>query len=728
MDQETILQQVAEQAGLTKTYVSAWGSEATVSNETQRKVLAGLGYDTSSDDALLASAEKMHKQNVLPFVKVAKQGESIEIGLQLGASARLNEFSWVLTTEDGQVFEGWLESEVVRDDRADGGELIIALPANLPLGYHELKLNRKRRKTPYIMPLIVAPKACYKQPELHDGKKMWGPSVQLYTLRTEQNWGIGDFGDLKQLAGDIAQRGADFIGLNPIHSLFSAYPESASPYSPSSRVWLNTIYIDAGAVPEFAQCEEAQQLVGSSEFQQQLAEARALEYVDYTKVSTLKMQVLNMLFTVFNEKHLKANTQRGQAFYDFVSQGGESLKAQATFDALHNEFAQQQQDECVWGYPVFPEKYRQYTSAAVKKFVRENPEKVEFYMYLQWIALSQLKEAQDFATEKGMSVGLYRDLAVGVSEGGAEAWSDDGNLCMDLCVGAPPDVLGPLGQNWGLPPLNPLMLQKKAYSAYIELLRANMRNCGALRIDHVLGLLRLWMIPRGEGATEGAYVYYPVEDMLSILALESHRYQCSIIGEDLGTVPDEIVSILADAGVHSYKVFFFETAEDGGFISPVDYTAQSMTALSTHDMPTIKGFWHCEDLQMGRELGLYPNEEQLHELYEDRAKSKQRMLESMHWHGYLSEGIGYDAAVLPMTQDLNYGMHLHVAAGSSALLSVQLEDFLEMDKPVNIPGTVDEYPNWRRKLSANLDDIFSRDDINALAHNLTEIRQKASNK
>lgn len=727
MEQGTILQQVAEQAGLTKTYVSAWGDEATVSDEAQRNVLAGLGYDTSSDEALLASSTKMHKQNVLPFVKVAKQNTPIEFGLQLGVSARLNEFSWMLTTEDGQIYEGWLESEVIRDERNEGGELIIALPSNLPLGYHEFKLNRKRRKNPYVMPLIIAPQACYKQPELQEGKKMWGPSVQLYTLRTEQNWGIGDFGDLKQLVGDIAQRGGDFIGLNPIHSLFTAYPESASPYSPSSRIWLNTIYIDVGAVPEFAQCEEAQELVGSADFQQQLADARSLEYVDYTKVSTLKMHVLAMLFKVFDEKHLgKEKTQRGQAFDDFVQQSGESLKAQATFDALHSELSLV--DASIWGYPAFPEKYRDYTSPAVKSFVKENTYKVNFYMYLQWIALSQLKEVQDFATEKGMAIGLYRDLAVGVSEGGADAWSDDGNLCMDLSVGAPPDIFGPLGQNWGLPPLNPLELEKKGYSSYIELLRANMRNCGALRIDHVLGLLRLWLIPRGEGAAEGSYVYYPVEDMLSILALESHRFQCSVIGEDLGTVPEEIVSLLASAGVHSYKVFFFETAEDEGYISPALYPEQSMTALSTHDMATIKGFWHCDDLKMGRELGLYPDEEKLQILFVDRAKRKQRMLESLHWHGYLPEGIGYDANVLPMTQGLNYGMQLHVASGASALLSIQLEDWLEMDKPVNIPGTVDEYPNWRRKLSANLEDIFSRDDINQLAHNLTQVRLHASQK
>lgn len=349
-------------------------------------------------------------------------------------------------------------------------------------------------------------------------------------------------------------------------------------------------------------------------------------------------------------------------------------------------------------------------------------------MYLQWLAFTQINDVQQFAEDKGMDIGLYRDLAVGVADSGSETWADHGSLCLDASIGAPPDVLGPLGQNWGLPPLNPQVLKATAYDAYIELLRANMRACGALRIDHVLGLLRLWWIPKGEDATKGAYMYYPVEDMLSILALESHRNSCSVIGEDLGTVPDEIVDLLADAGIHSYKVFFFETAEDGGYYSPTHYQEQSMSALCTHDMPTLRGFWHCDDLKMGEEIGLYPDAEQLKELFLSRAKSKQEILNSVDFHGFLPEGVGRDATFVPMDRYLSDALQLHLAAGSSVLLSLQLEDWLEMDKPVNIPGTVDEYPNWRRKLSVTLDDIFNRPEVNELTKQLTDIRAQASKK
>ncbi|HDL9482684.1 TPA: 4-alpha-glucanotransferase [Vibrio cholerae] len=725
MNQDNALKQVAAMAKIADRYVSAWGSEAQVEDDTIRRLLASLGYDTSSDEALLQSAEKKHKKDVVDPVLVVHQGSAIEVPLYLGVSARESEFDWRLQTEQGEVLEGYLQSQIVRDERAEGGPLVFALPNDLPLGYHTLLIARKRRKAPYEMTLIVTPQACYKQPALAQGKKLWGPSVQLYTLRTQHNWGMGDFGDLKQLVADIASRGGDFVGLNPIHALFPANPEGASPYSPSSRRWLNILYIDVSSVPEFALSAEAQQKVGSPEFQQRLQKVRDAHWVNYSEVAELKMSVLPLLFAEFKKRHLDKQTDRAHAFLKFVEEGGESLLHQAAFDALHAEL--HAQDASVWGWPVFPEKYRRFDNSAVQKFIEDHQDAVHIYMYLQWIADTQIHEVQSLAEEKGMAVGLYRDLAVGVADSGSETWADHGNLLQDVSIGAPPDVLGPLGQNWGLPPLNPQALQATAYDAYIKLLRANMKHCGALRIDHVLGLLRLWWIPKGENATKGAYIYYPVKDMLAILALESHRHQCSVIGEDLGTVPDEIVELLRAAGVHSYKVFFFETSkEDGGYVSPAHYAEQSMAALCTHDMPTLRGFWHCDDLKMGREIGLYPDEEQLQGLFDDRLKSKQGILDSVAWHGYLPDGVGRDATQVPMDSYLSEALQLHVAAGSSALLSVQLEDWLEMDKPVNIPGTVNEYPNWRRKLSMNLDEIFAREEVNRIAARLTEVRSKAS--
>ncbi|CAM3071629.1 4-alpha-glucanotransferase [Vibrio rarus] len=726
MKEQSVLKKVAEMARISDSYVSAWGDQANVEDDTIEQLLTALGYDTSCDEALLKSAQKKHKQEVLSPVLVVRDGDALEVELYLGASARESEFAWRLETEQGTVLEGYLQSQIVRDDRKQGGPLVFALPADIGWGYHTLYVTRKRRKTPYQMSLIVTPKACFKQDDIAKGKKLWGPSVQLYTLRTPHNWGIGDFGDLKQLVGDIAARGGDFVGLNPIHSLFPANPEGASPYSPSSRRWLNIMYIDVSSVPEFALSVEAQQTVGSAEFQLRLQKVREVQHVNYSEVSALKMAVLPLLFAQFKSRHLAHNTPRAQMFLRFVEEGGESLVHQAAFDAMHKTL--HEADGCVWGWPAFPEKYRHFDSAGTKKFIQENQDLINLYMYLQWVADTQINEAQSLAKEKGMTLGLYRDLAVGVADSGSETWADKGNLILDASIGAPPDVLGPLGQNWGLPPLNPQQLQATGYDAFVQLLRANMKHCGALRIDHVLGLLRLWWIPKGKNATQGAYVYYPVQDMLAILALESHRFQCAVIGEDLGTVPDEIVDILRDAGVHSYKVFFFENKADGGFIKPLDYAAQSMSALCTHDMPTLRGFWHCDDLKLGEELGLYPDPEQLQTLFADRLACKQGILNTIREYNpqFLSTGIGDNAQWVPMDRYLADALQLHVAAGSSALLSVQLEDWLEMDKPVNIPGTVDEYPNWRRKLSVNLEEMFAREPVNHIAKRLTEVRDQAS--
>ena len=252
-----------------------------------------------------------------------------------------------------------------------------------------------------------------------------------------------------------------------------------------------------------------------------------------------------------------------------------------------------------------------------------------------------------------------------------------------------------------------------------------MRGCGALRIDHVMGLYRLWWVPPGAPSSMGAYVYYPVEDLLAILALESHRQRCLVIGEDLGTVPAEMRTLLHDNGIYSYKVFFFERAQDGGYFSPVHYPAQAMSALTTHDMPTLRGFWHCDDLSLGRDLGLYPDEEKLQDLYRERHSGKQAILDSLRWHGLLPGHIGNDVSWVGMNTALSHALQEHMCRGNTALFSTQLEDWLEMDKPVNVPGTCTEYPNWRRKLSRDLECFLNDPVLTELAHRLTNARKQA---
>jgi 4-alpha-glucanotransferase len=421
---------------------------------------------------------------------------------------------------------------------------------------------------------------------------------------------------------------------------------------------------------------------------------------------------------------LSKNTKLNKVFKAFVAEGGDSLQTLAVYDALQESLATQ--EEPSWGWPVFPKEFSDFHNPAVKTFTKKNAKRVKFFLWLQWHAALQLELVNQVAQKNDMLIGLYRDLAVGVSEGSAEIWGNKELYCTDASVGAPPDILGPLGQTWGLPPMDPEKLYEQQYQPIIELFDANMRATGALRIDHVMALLRLWWVVKGDSAKEGGYVYYPVDDLLAILALESHRHQSLVIGEDLGTVPDEIRIKLADNGVYSYRVFFFEQAEDGGFFSPAHYPEQSMSTLTTHDMPTLTGYWHCDDLALGKELGLYPTDDILNSLYTSRHENKQAILDTLHGHHSVNDEVGRDVHNVDMSKALNFGMQLHMAGGSSALLSLQLEDWLEMDKPVNIPGTFKEYPNWQRKLTRNLQDIFNDSSLNELAANLTEARQHAS--
>ncbi|TCI01847.1 4-alpha-glucanotransferase [Corallincola luteus] len=733
MNQE-LIEKLSLLRGVESNYVDAWGNPATVDASSKAALLSAMGYATE-DDAKLEQQYQANLasvwQNMLPKVLVVRKSESYPLELHLPIDDLKVPVNWTLELEDGEKLKGTftpLDGQLVGSETIEGVEykaLKVFLKLDAPIGYHTLVLRNAKRKKLADTRFIIAPQASYIPNEIASGKKVWGPSVQMYCLRSQRNWGIGDFTDLTYLVENVAKGGGDFVGLNPIHALYPNNPESASPYSPSSRRWLNVVYIDVEATPEYNASSEAQALVNSNDFQWRLGELRGKDWVDYTGVTQLKLKALRLVFNTFKETVLGSGNEREQAFQAFVAEGGENLREQALYDALQEYFYADGIN--AWGWPSWPAEFNEYHKPAVAKWAKANPDELNFYLYLQFLADEQLAAVDEKAKGLGMAMGLYRDLAVGVSEGSTEIWANRDLYIAGAAVGAPPDVLGPLGQNWGLPPMDPGKLIEQQYQPMIDLFRSNMRSCGALRIDHVMALLRLWMIPAGKDAKGGAYVYYNIQDLLGILALESHRNHCAIIGEDLGTVPDGISETLQENGVHSYRVFFFEQAEDGGFISPNHYPVQAMATLTTHDMPTLIGFWHCDDLKLGKELGLYPDDNVLQTLYNDRHESKQKILDSLKGHQSLPDYISNDVNWVGMTRDLNYGMQVHMAKGSSSLLSLQLEDWLEMDKPVNVPGTSTEYPNWRRKLSKDLDKLFAEHDVQELMSKLSDARRGASN-
>jgi (1->4)-alpha-D-glucan 1-alpha-D-glucosylmutase len=530
---------------------------------------------------------------------------------------------------------------------------------------------------------------------LEEGARVFGPAVQLYALRSRRNWGMGDFTDLANLARIAAAQGASFVGVNPLHELFLDRPAQPSPYSPSSRLALNPWYLDVEAIPDYAESARVRARVASQPFQRRLAELRALDLVDYAGVAAMKRPVLLLLYDSFRRKHLARGSARAQAFRAFVTP---RIYDAALFDALQAHFAAQ--DSSAWGWPAWPEAYRDRAAPEVSTFASERSADGDFYLYLQWQADVQLADAAQAARAAGMSIGVYRDLAVGANPGGAEVWRDRMLFAQNVHVGAPPDEFNQKGQDWGLPPWVPQRLVSGSFDAWVALLHANMRHAGALRIDHVMGLSRLFWIPQGMSPADGAYVRYPLAQMLALLARESAHRECLVVGEDLGTVTDDLRQKLKDAGVYSYRVLYFERDAQGGFRPPQAYPAQALVSISTHDLPTLEGFWQGTDLAARDALDLFPSPAMRERMYADRSADRPRLRDAL-------AKAGLDPPPLTGPLDAWHAAAIHAFAARTpcALMTVQLEDVFGQAEQVNLPATLDhQYANWRRKVGIPLED------------------------
>ncbi|MGQ0547599.1 MAG: malto-oligosyltrehalose synthase [Betaproteobacteria bacterium] len=491
---------------------------------------------------------------------------------------------------------------------------------------------------------------CFEPELLERGGRIWGFAVQLYGLRSARNWGIGDFGDLRALVELAARLGASIVGVNPLHAT------QGSPYSPSSRHALNFLYLDIEPLPEYAASAAAQRLVKSRAFQSRLKKLREAELVDYAGVAAAKQQVLEVVF-----KEWKGG---GQVH-------AKGVRDYAVFEALREKLGGAWQD--------WPREYRNPRSPAVRRFIEKNEKRVRFHAFVQARAREQLDAVQRRARALGMPVGLYFDLALGADRGGAEVWSDQAAYAALASIGAPPDEFNPRGQDWGLPPYSPRALRAAAYAPFAELLRANMPLEGALRMDHVMALMRLYWIPLGNKPDRGGYVNYPLQDLLNVLARESRERRCTVIGEDLGTVPAELRESLAAHGILSYRPLLFEKT------APENYPRDAMVCVSTHDLPTWRGYWAARDLELREQLRL---------TLDARAERAQRKAEQDKLKSVM-ESEGLDTGVS--------AAHAFIARTPCKIAVVQPEDVFELAEQANLPGTVGEHPNWRRKLPVPLE-------------------------
>jgi 4-alpha-glucanotransferase len=701
MDARQALYRLAELAGIETRYWDIHGTLHEASPATIGALLAALGFAAQNELEVAASLSALEEEpwlRPLPACFVARADDEVRVPLRLPeTSARF--LRWTLRLESGETRTGDCDPQALPVEASGkGGELHIALRrlglGKLGCGYHELRLADFADAP---CRLIVAPALCYLPPKFVN-RKSWGFAAQLYSLKAEGDWGIGDFAHLRELISEAAAHGADAVGLNPLHALFLNSPEEASPYFPNSRLFRNPLYLDIETIPEFAASPTARAM----------ANARPLLWdgatVDYRAVAMAKRAVLEMLYREFKTRQTARPDARGAALRAYIEREGGALENFVTFQMLSEHLGSHD-------WPRWPLAYRDLASPDVAEQKLRYGERLCFFRYLQWQCEEQFAEAADLARRAGMAIGLYNDLAVSVASSSADSWCHQDLFAGRLRVGAPPDPFNETGQEWGVVPLNPFRLAETGYGHFTALLRANMHHAGALRIDHVMGWQRLFLIPEGAKPAEGAYLRYPVAELAAIAALESQRARCLVIGEDLGTVPEGFRERMTAAGVLSCRILLFER-DHNRFRTPGEYPAQACVAATTHDLATLRGFWECDDIAAKARLGLFKREGEEAEQRSARAAEKRMLLEALSQEGLLPQGPSpQDADQAPWSEALAAAVHAYLARAQSRLFLVQADDLALELHQVNLPGSSGEYPNWKRRLGVTLKYLLTRPEV-----------------
>ncbi|MCC2642601.1 MAG: malQ [Nitrospira sp.] len=743
-----LLRLLGSRAGISADYHDIAGILHITSDDTTRAILAAMGFRVESREALaeelVAWDEAFWRQPCDPILILQLGYDSthwsFRLPLEDGEEQTLS-VAWKLTDEKGTIIHRKEAGPplIPQDTGYVAGRRAVRLEfplvSDLALGYYDLSVEARGAtvETKGSLCIVVAPPHCYVPDFLSQGGRVWGLALQLYSLRSRTNWGVGDFTDLSRLVEWAGHElGAGIIGLNPLHALKNSRPHHLSPYSPTSRLFLNELYIDVDRLPEYRTSLDAQRLRKSAEFQKELDAVRRADRVDSESVVKLKRAMLECAYRQFlqdnyrgQEPILQPNSARGWLLERFIRDEGDSLERFALFQVLEEERRSIEPSPALW--PEWPEQYRSPGSPALGEFAKRHSKRLRFFQYMQWVASDQLKDANSRAAHVKMTIGLYPDLALGSDRNGAEAWMLQDVLALNADCGAPPDAFAPQGQNWGFAPYHPLRLKATGYRSFIELLRKTLRQGGAIRIDHVMMLFRLFWVPRGLAASTGAYVQYPAEDLLRILALESTRSRTLVIGEDLGTVPDYVREQLSRYKILSYRVFYFERNWDNGsFKTPSAYPEQSLAVVTTHDLPTLSGYWLGEDIRLRARLGMLSDEQAMQPALEERMRDKRHMLAALKASGLLPPGMSDEPEHVPtMTAELCQAVHAYLADSRAWVVMANLDDVTGEVTQMNLPGTLDAYPNWSRKLSLTLEDLQQDEPVRSLAAALRALRPPA---
>jgi 4-alpha-glucanotransferase len=729
---EKMLAELAGLCGLEPQYYDVAGNLHVIEPDTQAAILSAMGYRCQHLDDLEHELEQrrlwpwsdlLEPVLALSQTKLAGAAWNLYLPLSKGRLSSDLKITWELKDENGNYFHKETVgptlklAEIRSFGKAAYGRIMLPLPANLPLGYYVLfvQIEYPGFQKQGQMLLVIAPDRMHI-PEDVASEKIWGVTLPLYALRSSHNWGIGDCGDLRRLLTLQNNLTADVVGLNPLHHLGFLLEHNISPYYPTTRCYANPLYLDLNLVPELSDSKEVQEFLHSQEILAKISSLQEDNHVNYVEIARLKLSVLAKLLDTFISRHGlpdSPNTARGRDFADYVTQD-KVLRKFATFLAL-SEYLHAQ-GEIFHDWQQWPANFQDPADPAVAEFARQHERQLLCHMYAQWLLSGQLQETQAQARNKKMMLGLYLDLAVGINPGGFDTWANQDLFALTVNIGAPPDDFSPLGQNWGLAPLQPRQLRDQGFRYFSHVLRQNCPVGGALRIDHVMGLFRLFWIPRGASPAQGAYVRYPADDMLKIMALESYKQKALVIGEDLGTVPPYIREQLAEYRVLSTRLFYFERQENGDFKEAAQYPEWSMASITTHDLPTLCSFWQGRDIQLRQELNLFPDDETAVRAREERDQAKYAILTLLQDKGWINkDDVTALAAQVELPAQVKWGIIAHLAQTPSRLVLLSLEDIFGWLDQQNLPGTMDEYPNWRQKFPLLLEELVQARELEQVA-------------
>ena len=693
------LHELAARAGIIPEYFDIEGRVQRAGDDSRRAILSALGFDVSSSaaerDALDAIIREESNEIVSP-VRVVRQSSSTISALEVRVPAvAADGGSWRLTlvAEHGERHE-------THGQYSTTGSLSLHLPDELPIGYHHVRIELASEAGDWSdeQTLIVAPDRCWSPDDALGDTSAFGLIANLYTIRSDTNWGVGDLSDLARLAEWGGSVGADFVGMNPLHALLNR-GNDVSPYSPVSRLFRNPIYIDVMRIPELRDAPELAERMTSAEFAAELDALRETTAVRYEQVMGVKGLALDALHHVFLARVRGSGSDRDRAYDAYLAASDPALTRFATWMAIA-------ESKRAYDWRTWPSEFRHPDSPEVQHFAREHVSRIDFHRWAQFELDRQLGEAAADARAAGMRIGLYPDLAIGTSPAGADAWAYPELFVRGVSIGAPPDPYAATGQNWGLPPIDPRALRRDRYQYFINLLRSGFRHAGALRIDHVLGLFRLFWIPDGFSGADGAYMRYSGDDLLGIIALESVRHRALVVGEDLGTVPPEVPPALASWGVLSSKVLYFERDHHGGFKTAASYPPLSLATANTHDMPALTGFWNGRDIDVRRQVGLIASNKDADAAHADRAADRDALLRRL-----VEDNVIPELRSLKSLAELRGAVHAFLCRTPARLVGVSLDDLTGEVEPVNVPGVgPDKYSSWTRKMRETIETFTVSDD------------------